>query len=165
MRPYLLPLTRFWHVRVLPGAVRVHPRRHPGGLPVRRDRHPHERVRRRLQGAAAGGLAEQLLAAAGGVSGQLVGGGVSLGATRPRRAALKPGQSFSLRFCDAPGDDRACNPSCINKVTLNRIEYKYSTFPAGGHHYGAPRPAVTFHYHYFVDGPLITLIHELMSTN
>lgn len=40
---------------------------------MRRDRHPHERVRRGLQGAAASGLAEQLLAAAGGVSGQLVG--------------------------------------------------------------------------------------------
>lgn len=74
MRPYLLPLALIngaYHTRVLSGAVRFHPRRHPGGLSVRRDRHPHERVRRRLQGAAASGLAEQLLAAAGGVSGQI----------------------------------------------------------------------------------------------
>lgn len=152
MRPYLLALTRLALVRVLPGAVRVHPRRHPGGLPVRRDRHPHERVRRGLQGAAAGGLAEQLLAAAGGVSGQRVGGGVSL---QTRGGKMRT---------DEPGDDRACNRGCINKVTLNRIEYKQPTFPAVRHHYSAPHPTVTFHYHYFVHVALTALMHEVTST-
>lgn len=94
-RPYLFPLTLALingasHTRVLSGAVRFHPRRHPGGLSVRRDRHPHERVCGRLQGAAASGLAEQLLAAAGGVSGQIFAG---------RRYRGRESRHYSVQTC------------------------------------------------------------------